>query len=71
MALTKEEQKMYPKTITARHFKFDSDTRDAHNEMYANETVVNNRLEENRWFEMQNHEANIVIEIKLPNGVIK
>ena len=69
--LTKEEQKMYPKTMTERYFKFDSDTRDAQNEMYALETIVNNRLEESRWYESLNHEANIVVEIKLPNGVIK
>ena len=71
MALTKQEQKMYPKTMVARHFKFDSDTRNPRNEMYVTETVVNNRREENEWFEMQNHEANIVIEIKLNNGIIR
>ena len=61
MALTKEEQKMYPKTMVAKQC----------NEMYATETLVNNRIEENRWYEMLNHEANMVIEIKLPNKVIK
>ena len=61
MALTKEEQKMYPKTMVARQC----------NEMHTTETLVNNRIEENRWYEMLNHEANIVIEIKLPNKVIK
>ena len=71
MTLTKEEQKMYPKTMTVRYFKFDSDTRDSRNERYATETVVKNRLEENRWAEMLNHDATIVVEVKLPNGVIK
>lgn len=65
------EIQMYPKTMTARHFRFDSDTRDAYNEMYALETIVNNRIEESRWYESLNHEANIVVEIKLSNGVIK
>ena len=71
MALTKEEQKMYPKKMTARHFRFGSDTRDKQNEWYALETVVNNPREEAKWYEALNHEANIVVEIKLPNGVIK
>ena len=61
---------MYPKTMTVRYFRHDSDTRDSRNEMYATETVVNNRREQDRWAEMLNHEATMVIEIKLNNGVI-
>ena len=66
----REKKNMYPKTMTARYFKHDSDTRNPRNEMYASETEVNNRLEESKFFEGLNHEANIVIEIKLSNGVI-
>lgn len=71
MALTKEKMQIYPKTMTARHFKFDSDTRDLRNEMYALETIVNSPLEEAKFYEGLNHEANIVVSIKLYNGVIK
>lgn len=62
---------MYPKTLTARYFKFNTDTRNPRNEMYAIEYVAKNRLDESRWFESLSHEANIVIEIKLSNGVIQ
>ncbi len=69
--LNKDEQSMYPKTMTERHFKEGSDIRDKWNEKYAFETVVNNRLEEDAFYQNLNHEALIVIEVKLPNGVIK
>ncbi len=69
--ITKEEQLMFPKTFTTRVFKEYSDNRDAVNEIHSFETVVENRLQEIRFFENINHEANIVIEVKLPNGVIK
>ena len=69
--ITKEEQKMYPKVLTARYFKFNSDTRNKQNEMYAIEYVARNKQEESGWYESLSHEANIVIETKLPNGVIK
>ncbi len=69
--LTKEEQLMYPKVMTERYFKQDSDVRDSCNEMYALETVVNNSIEEDKFYEDLNHEANLVIVCKLPNGVIK
>ena len=62
---------MYPKTLTARHFKFNSDIRDKQNESYALETIVNNPREEAKWYEELNHEANIVVEIKHSNGVIQ
>ena len=62
---------MYPKTMTARYFKFDSDTRDSRNEMYALESIVNSPLDESRWYESLSHTANIVIEIKLSNGIIQ
>lgn len=69
--MTTTEIQMYPKTMTARHFRFESDTRDARNEVYALETIVNNPIEESRWYEALNHEANIVVEIKLSNGIIQ
>lgn len=71
MSVTTEEQKMYPKTMTVRYFKQFSDTRDSLNEMDAYEEVVNDRQEENSFYEGLNHEANLTIEVKLPNGVIK
>ncbi len=69
--LTKNEQAMFPKIITERHFKEGSDVRDKWNEKYAFETVINNDSEEIAFYEGLNHEALIVIEVKLPNGVIK
>ena len=57
--------------MIARHFKFKSDIRDKQNEWYALETVVSNPREEAKWYEELNHEANIVIEIKLSNGIIQ
>ena len=71
MSLTKEEQGMFPKTITTRYYKQDSDTRDFWNQKYAIETIVGNATEEDRFYEGLPHEANLVIEVKLPNGVIK
>jgi hypothetical protein len=69
--LSKEESLMFPKIFTIRHFKPGSDTRDNWNEVYAYEKIANNKLEEVRVYENLNHELNLVIEIKLPNGVIK
>ncbi len=69
--LTKNEQAMFPKIITERHFKEGSDVRDKWNEKYGFETVINNDSEEIAFYEGLNHEALIVIEVKLPNGVIK
>jgi|15BtaG_2_1085339.scaffolds.fasta_scaffold01272_7 hypothetical protein len=69
--LTKNEQAMFPKIITERHFKEGSDIRDKWNEKYAFETVINHESEEIAFYEGLNHEALIVIEVKLPNGVIK
>jgi hypothetical protein len=71
MALTKAEQLLYPKTMTERHFKDGADTRDFWNQKYAIETKVHNHQEEADFYESLNHEANIVLEIKLPSGVIK
>lgn len=69
--LSKEESLMFPKIFTIRHFKPGSDTRDNWNEVYACEKIANNKLEEVCVYENLNHELNLVIEIKLPNGVIK
>ena len=69
--LSKEESLMFPKIFTIRHFKQGLDTRDKWNEIYAIEKIANNNVEEVRIFENLNHQLNLVIEIKLPNGVIK
>lgn len=69
MKLTKEEQKMFPKVMTERHFKNGSDVSKSWNFKYAFETTVNNPIDEARFYEGLNPEANIVIEVKLPNGV--
>lgn len=69
--ITKEESLMFPKTFTIRYFKHGEDTRDVWNEIYATEQVVENMQEQTRLFEGLNHEANLVIDIKLPNGKIK
>ena len=68
--MTTKELNTYPKTMTARHFKFGSDTRDHQNEIYALETIVKTPREEAKWYEGLNHEANIVVSTKLSNGVI-
>ena len=70
MELSKEQQAMYPKVMIARCFKEDSDIRDSFNLKYATETTVENRREENRFYEGLNHESNLVIMVKLPDGVI-
>ena len=67
--LTKAQD--YPKVFTVRHFKEGADTRDFFNEKYAIEYIVNNDDEERKFYENLNHEANLVIEEKLSNGVIK
>ena len=69
--ITKEESQMFPKTFTMRYFKHGEDTRDAWNEIYATEEVVENMQEQTRLFESLNHEANLVIDVQLPNGEIK
>ena len=69
--ITKEENLMFPKTFTIRYFKHGEDTRDVWNEIYATEQVVENMQEQTRLYEGLNHEANLVIDIKLPNGKIK
>ena len=69
--ITKEENLMFPKTFKIRYFKHGEDTRDVWNEIYATEQVVENMQEQTRLYEGLNHEANLVIDIKLPNGKIK
>lgn len=69
--MTTAEGQMFPKIITMRYFKHGEDTRDVWNEIYATEEIVDNMQEQTQLFESLNHEANLVIEIKLPNGQIK
>jgi hypothetical protein len=69
--ITTSEQKLFPKTYTVRYFNEDADTRDLWASIYATETIVNNEREETYFYEGLNHEANLVIECKLPNGVIR
>ena len=69
--LTIEEQKMYPKVMIAAYFPYDADRRDKFLESYRTETIVNDNRSESKYYESLNHEANITLMVKLPNGVIK
>jgi hypothetical protein len=69
--LTKEEQQMYPKTMTAIYFPAGADIRDKFLELYRIETVVNDKREQAAYYENLCHESNITLMVKLPNGVIK
>ena len=69
--ITLTEKLLFPKTYTVRYFHQDADKRDIWASIYAIETIVNNDREETKFYESLNHEANLVIECKLSNGVIK
>ena len=69
--ITKEEQKMYPKTMLVGEFPMGVDTRNTFLSIGGWEEVVNNRTEESAFYENLCHESNLVLKIKLPNGVIK
>jgi hypothetical protein len=69
--ISKDEQKMFPKIFTIRYFKIGSDIRDRWNEMYAIEKIAYDFFDETKIYETLNYEANLSIEIKLPNGLIK
>ena len=69
--MTTAEGQMFPKIFTMRYFHNDDDKRDVWNEIYATEEIVDNMQEQTQLFESLNHEANLMIEMKLPNGQIK
>lgn len=71
MGLAKNEQQLFPKIFTVRAFKYNSDTRDKSNEIYAYSISVDNKRQEAKFYESLNHEANLIIECKLPNGLIR
>jgi len=71
MAISKEEQKMYPKVYTEINFKPYADTRNDIGKKYIIETTVNNENEESKFYDNLNHKSNIILTVKLPNGVIK
>lgn len=71
MSLTKEEQQLFPKTYTVRYFNQGDDKRDIWKSIYTTETTVNNKRDEACFYGGLNHEANLTINCKLPNGVIK
>jgi len=69
--ITLEEQKMYPKTMIVTEFPIGADTRDSFNSIGGWEKVVTNSREEASFYENLCHESNLVVQVKLPNGVIK
>ena len=64
-----QDRGAYPKVMVVSRFKQWEDTRDSKNLWYVIETVVSNRKEEQRFYESLDHEANIVLTIKLPGEV--
>ena len=69
--LNREEQTMYPKTMIVTEFPIGADTRNNFLSIGGWEKVVNNRREESSFYENLCHESNLLLNIKLPNGVIK
>lgn len=69
--LNLEEQKIYPKTMMVTEFPIGADTRDHFLSIGGWEKVVSNRREESSFYENLCHESNLVLKVKLPNGVIK
>ena len=69
--LNLQEQKMYPKTMIVTEFPLGADTRDKFLAIGKWEKVVSDRREELSFYENLCHESNLVLNVKLPNGVIK
>lgn len=69
--LSSEEQKMYPKTMMVTEFPLGVDKRDSFLSIGGWEKIVNNKREESSFYENLCHESNLVLKVKLPNGVIK
>ena len=69
--ITLEEQSIYPKIMIITEFPIGADTRDSFLSIGGWEQVVNNRREESSFYENLCHESNLLLKVKLPNGVIK
>lgn len=62
---------MYPKTMMVTEFPMGVDTRNSFLSIGGWEKVVNNKREESDFYENLCHESNLLLRVKLPNGVIK
>jgi len=57
----KASKREYPRRVRFEYYKHDTDRRDYHNIDYVIEETFNDDMEESKYYESMNHEANVSI----------